>query len=186
MTDPQSQRQNGGDGMLKLRRSVSRRENTIPSAFNVGSAAQAVFCIDDARHDILCFSDALRDARLRISALEAEREKYDTPAWQANERLNAQVEQLCAERDRLRAALAMRPMSEAPKIDGRRILAWQKSRWGFPAYWRVIYWNEGIGRAGYTFPCWMCAVCILSEKEEDFAGWVSLPPDPAREALGDE
>jgi hypothetical protein len=73
---------------------------------------------------------------------------------------------------------ALRPMAEAPRIDGNRILAWQKSRWGFPAYWRVIHWNNGIGKAGYTWPCWMCSVCTLSEKEEDFAGWVPLPEAP--------
>jgi hypothetical protein len=46
---------------------------------------------------------AERDAE--IAQLKAEREVYDTPAWEANERLNGTVNDLCAEISRLRAAL---------------------------------------------------------------------------------
>lgn len=72
----------------------------------------------------------------------------------------------------------LRPMSEAPRIDGYEILAWEKSRWGFPARWRIIHWSEGPHHIAYN-KCWVCSVSTLSASEEWYAGWVPMPASPA-------
>lgn len=81
-------------------------------------------------------------------------------------------------RTALFGSLAMiRPMSEAPKVDGHEVLAWQTSEWGFPPRWRVIHWSEGPHHVCYD-KCWVCSVCTISIPERQFAGWVDMPPNP--------
>lgn len=79
----------------------------------------------------------------------------------------------------------LRPMSEARKIDGHEILAWEKSRWGSPPRWRVIHWSEGPHHVCYD-KCWVCSVCTLSQDEDSFAGWLPMPHDPVKEETNAE
>lgn len=92
---------------------------------------------------------------------------------------------VAAAHDVLAIVTTLRPMSEALKVDGHEILAWQKSRWGFPARWRVIYWSEGPHHVCYN-KCWVCSVCTLSQDEDLFAGWLPMPPAPMEEAANAE
>lgn len=78
---------------------------------DAGFAAQIDLCgaTDEQLHHLNIAR--LTTATLRALAkerdeLRAERDKHDTPAWIANERLNARVDQLAAERDAARAEAA--------------------------------------------------------------------------------
>lgn len=69
------------------------------------------------------------------------------------------------------------PIKSAPKIDGHQILAIDHPPWGKPRL-RIVEWNNGVGKTGYNWPCWMCSICTLSIDEDHLCCWTPLPEIP--------
>jgi hypothetical protein len=87
------------------------------------------------------------------------------------------VMQLLEDFARFRAPVALpwQPIETAPRIDRHRILALTQSDFEKEPRVRILVWNDGIGKVGYTWPCWMCDVTTVQIIDRHIQGWVPLP-----------
>lgn len=69
-------------------------------------------------------------------------------------------------------------IESATKVDGEDILALVKNPWDKEPKRRIICWNDGIDKVGYTWECWMCSVTTLSVCLDAIIGWQPLPAPP--------
>lgn len=76
-------------------------------------------------------------------------------------------------------ANALRPLDDAPAVDGYKVLALTKWEWEKEPRLRILFWNDGIGKVGYTWPCWMCDVNTVEIPESCIIGWLPLPNNAA-------
>lgn len=70
---------------------------------------------------------------------------------------------------------ALRPLDDAPAVDGYKVLALTKWEWEKQPRFRILNWSDGIGKVGYTWPCWLCDVNTVQMPESCILGWLPLP-----------
>ena len=74
------------------------------------------------------------------------------------------------------------PIETAPKIDRHEVLALTQFPYEKEPRRRILCWNDGIGKAAYNWPCWMCSVTTTSVPDKVILGFQPLPPPPAASA----
>lgn len=97
------------------------------------------------------------------------------------------VYEVCRLSRQLREISLIRPLPPLEyRMDGVHILAVYQPKWAKEPEWRIVHWNNGIGKCAYTSPCWMCSVCTISIDEDAIKGWLPLPIGPWHVARAEE